>query len=95
MDDMLLPVLENKYVYQNIESEYYRKAMQGLANKGGLLSGFRKFFLALRHKSRLSTDVYTLLFLCDFISFFILLFGFPKFVILILDERSLCIAGEK
>ncbi|KRK05153.1 uncharacterized protein Dyak_GE27375 [Drosophila yakuba] len=80
MDDLLLPVLENKYVYQNIESEYYRKTMQGLAHKGGLLSGFHKFFLALRHKSRLSTDVYTLLFLCDFISFFILLFGFPKFV---------------
>ncbi|KQS44473.1 uncharacterized protein Dere_GG26770 [Drosophila erecta] len=54
--------------------------MQGLAHKGGLLSGFHKFFLTLRHKSRLSTDVYTLLFLCDFISFFILLFGFPKFV---------------
>ncbi|KAH8320327.1 hypothetical protein KR074_002805, partial [Drosophila pseudoananassae] len=45
----------------------------------GFLSGFYKFFLTLRHKARLSTDVYTLLFLCDFINFFVLLFGFPKF----------------
>jgi len=31
IDDMLRPGLENKYVYQNIESEYYRRAMQRLA----------------------------------------------------------------
>ncbi|XP_037730493.1 piezo-type mechanosensitive ion channel component isoform X4 [Drosophila subpulchrella] len=81
IDDMLRPGIENKYVYQNIESEYYRRAMQRLAHKGGLFSGFHKFFLTLRHKARLSTDVYTLLFLCDFINFFVLLFGFPKFVL--------------
>ncbi|XP_070141022.1 piezo-type mechanosensitive ion channel component-like [Drosophila kikkawai] len=80
MDDVLRPGMENKYVYQNIESEYYRKAMERLARKGGFLSGFHKFFVTLRHKARLSTDVYTLLFLCDFINFFVLLFGFPKFV---------------
>ncbi|KAH8294789.1 hypothetical protein KR018_002864, partial [Drosophila ironensis] len=79
IDDVLRPGMENKYVYQNIESEYYRKAMQRLAYKGGFLSGLYKFFLTLRHKARLSTDVYTLLFLCDFINFFVLLFGFPKF----------------
>ncbi|XP_023033887.2 piezo-type mechanosensitive ion channel component [Drosophila willistoni] len=79
MDDILRPGMENKYVYHNIESEYYRRAMQRLANKGSVLSCFYKFFLALRHKARLSTDVYSLLFLCDFINFFVLLFGFPKF----------------
>ncbi|XP_043064481.1 piezo-type mechanosensitive ion channel component, partial [Drosophila ficusphila] len=79
MDDVLRSGMENKYVYQNIESEYYRRKMQRLGHKGGLLSGFNKFFLTLRHKARLSTDVYTLLFLCDFINFFVLLFGFPKF----------------
>lgn len=31
MDDVLRPGMENKYVYQNIESEYYRKSMQRLA----------------------------------------------------------------
>ncbi|KAH8380162.1 hypothetical protein KR009_009292, partial [Drosophila setifemur] len=79
VDDVLRPGMENKYVYHNIESEYYRRAMQKLAFKGGFLAGFHKFFLTLRHKARLSTDVYTLLFLCDFINFFVLLFGFPTF----------------
>ncbi|XP_041451232.1 piezo-type mechanosensitive ion channel component isoform X3 [Drosophila obscura] len=79
IDDVLRPNMENKYVYQNIESEYYRRTMQRLAHKGGFLSGFYKFFSALRHKARLSTDVYTLIFICDFVNFFVLLFGFPKF----------------
>ncbi|XP_034138402.1 piezo-type mechanosensitive ion channel component [Drosophila guanche] len=79
IDDVLRPNMENKYVYQNIESEYYRKTMQRLAHKGGFLSGFYKFFSALRYKARLSTDVYTLIFICDFVNFFVLLFGFPKF----------------
>ncbi|XP_043071722.1 piezo-type mechanosensitive ion channel component [Drosophila grimshawi] len=80
MDDFLRPGVENKYVYNNIESEYYRQTMQHLEHKGEPLSEIKKFFLALFHKARLSTDVYTLLFLCDFINFFVLLFGFPKFV---------------
>ncbi|XP_033241797.1 piezo-type mechanosensitive ion channel component isoform X2 [Drosophila pseudoobscura] len=79
IDDVLRPSMENKYVYQNIESEYYRRTMQRLAHKGGFLSAFYKFFSGLRYKARLSTDVYTLIFLCDFVNFFVLLFGFPKF----------------
>ncbi|XP_032289056.2 piezo-type mechanosensitive ion channel component [Drosophila virilis] len=80
IDDLLRPGMENKYVYHNIESENYRFAMNSLEHKGGPSSAINKFFLALLHKARLSTDVYTLLFLCDFINFFVLLFGFPKFV---------------
>ncbi|XP_034113348.1 piezo-type mechanosensitive ion channel component [Drosophila albomicans] len=79
MDDLLRPGID-KYASANIESVYYRTTMRSLEHKGGLLSGIKKFFLALLHKARLSTDVYTLIFLCDFINFFVLLFGFPKFV---------------
>jgi len=38
-----------------------------------------KFFFSLVHKSRLATDVYALMFLCDFVNFFVLLFGFTAF----------------
>ncbi|KAH8312576.1 hypothetical protein KR044_011542, partial [Drosophila immigrans] len=79
MDDVLRPGID-KYASANIESVYYRTAMKNLEHKSGLLSGIKKFILALLHKARLSTDVYTLIFLCDFINFFVLLFGFPKFV---------------
>ncbi|XP_030385687.1 piezo-type mechanosensitive ion channel component isoform X1 [Scaptodrosophila lebanonensis] len=79
MDEVLQPGAENKYVYRKIETEYYRRAMYQLEHKGGCLSGLYKFFFALRHKARLSTDVYSLMFFCDFINFFVLLFGFPKF----------------
>lgn len=30
MDDLLRPGVENKYVYENIESEYYRTTMKSL-----------------------------------------------------------------
>ncbi|XP_030240836.1 piezo-type mechanosensitive ion channel component [Drosophila navojoa] len=80
INDLLRPGNENKYVYRNIESEYYRNGMKDLEYKGGFISQIKEFFLALLHKARLSTDVYSLLFLCDFINFFVLLFGFPKFV---------------
>ncbi|XP_023298569.2 piezo-type mechanosensitive ion channel component isoform X3 [Lucilia cuprina] len=43
------------------------------------LSGLTKFFHNLVHKARLPTDVYALMFLCDFINFFVLLFGFTAF----------------
>ncbi|XP_033249411.1 piezo-type mechanosensitive ion channel component isoform X14 [Drosophila miranda] len=42
-------------------------------------SSLHKFFFSLVHKSRLATDVYALMFLCDFINFFVLLFGFTAF----------------
>ncbi|XP_058977404.1 piezo-type mechanosensitive ion channel component isoform X1 [Musca domestica] len=43
------------------------------------LCGLSKFFHNLMHKARLPTDVYALMFLCDFINFFVLLFGFTAF----------------
>ncbi|XP_075153442.1 piezo type mechanosensitive ion channel component isoform X2 [Haematobia irritans] len=43
------------------------------------LCGLSKFFHNLMHKARLPTDVYALMFLCDFINFFVLLFGFTSF----------------
>ncbi|XP_032583392.1 piezo-type mechanosensitive ion channel component isoform X12 [Drosophila sechellia] len=42
-------------------------------------SSLYKFFFSLVHKSRLATDVYALMFLCDFVNFFVLLFGFTAF----------------
>ncbi|XP_070139496.1 piezo-type mechanosensitive ion channel component isoform X6 [Drosophila kikkawai] len=42
-------------------------------------SSLHKFFFSLVHKSRLATDVYALMFLCDFVNFFVLLFGFTAF----------------
>ncbi|XP_070133369.1 piezo-type mechanosensitive ion channel component isoform X7 [Drosophila bipectinata] len=42
-------------------------------------SSLHKFFFNLVHKSRLATDVYALMFLCDFVNFFVLLFGFTAF----------------
>lgn len=49
--------------------------------KGGFVSSIKKLFVALLYKARLSADVYILLFLCDFINFFVLLFGFPEFMV--------------
>ncbi|XP_055851574.1 piezo-type mechanosensitive ion channel component isoform X3 [Episyrphus balteatus] len=43
------------------------------------LSSYRKFFINLIKKTRLPADVYALMFLCDFINFFVLLFGFTAF----------------
>ncbi|KAH8417295.1 hypothetical protein KR222_008390, partial [Zaprionus bogoriensis] len=80
MDELLRPGNQNKYVYENIESEYYRTTIKRLENNGGILTSIKKLFFTLLYKARLSTDVYTLMFLCDFINFFVLLFGFPKFV---------------
>lgn len=37
------------------------------------------FFHNLLHKNRLPSDIYAFMFFCDFINFFILLFGFTAF----------------
>lgn len=43
------------------------------------VSTFKMFFLNIVKKARLPTDVYAFMFLCDFINFFVLLFGFTAF----------------
>ncbi|KAL5279172.1 hypothetical protein ACFFRR_003664 [Megaselia abdita] len=42
-------------------------------------STIRNFFNNIVNKARLPTDVYAFMFLCDFINFFVLLFGFTAF----------------
>lgn len=42
-------------------------------------STFKDFFTNIVNKARLPTDVYSFMFLCDFINFFVLLFGFTSF----------------
>ncbi|XP_065355463.1 piezo-type mechanosensitive ion channel component [Calliphora vicina] len=51
----------------------------GNLQRNKYMSGLTKFFHNLVHKARLPTDVYALMFLCDFINFFVLLFGFTAF----------------
>ncbi|XP_034101590.1 piezo-type mechanosensitive ion channel component isoform X5 [Drosophila albomicans] len=58
--------------------EYSKSAINQL-ERTKYTSSLHKFFFSLVHKSRLATDVYALMFLCDFINFFVLLFGFTAF----------------
>ncbi|KAH8271869.1 hypothetical protein KR044_008417 [Drosophila immigrans] len=58
--------------------EYSKSAINQL-ERTKYTSSLHKFFFSLVHKSRLATDVYALMFLCDFINFFVLLFGFSAF----------------
>ncbi|KAH8409601.1 hypothetical protein KR222_010130 [Zaprionus bogoriensis] len=58
--------------------EYGKSAINQL-ERTKYTSSLAKFFISLVHKSRLATDVYALMFLCDFINFFVLLFGFTAF----------------
>jgi hypothetical protein len=46
-----------------------------------LLTNFIKFLVPKHHSPRKSVDVYTFCFLCDFMNFFVLLFGFSKFAV--------------
>ncbi|XP_030554835.1 piezo-type mechanosensitive ion channel component isoform X6 [Drosophila novamexicana] len=58
--------------------EYSKSAINQL-ERTKYTSSLHKFFFSLVHKSRLATDVYALMFLCDFVNFFVLLFGFTAF----------------
>ncbi|XP_030238418.1 piezo-type mechanosensitive ion channel component isoform X14 [Drosophila navojoa] len=58
--------------------EYAKSAINQL-ERTKYTSSLHKFFFSLVHKSRLATDVYALMFLCDFVNFFVLLFGFTAF----------------
>ncbi|XP_054082431.1 piezo-type mechanosensitive ion channel component isoform X9 [Zeugodacus cucurbitae] len=61
-----------------ISSNTYQRRLKHL-KRAKYLSSVRKFFSNLLSKSRLPADVYALMFLCDFINFFVLLFGFTAF----------------
>ncbi|XP_020715968.1 piezo-type mechanosensitive ion channel component isoform X2 [Ceratitis capitata] len=56
----------------------YQRRLKHL-KRAKYLSSVRKFFSNLLSKSRLPADVYALMFLCDFVNFFVLLFGFTSF----------------
>ncbi|XP_017478227.1 PREDICTED: piezo-type mechanosensitive ion channel component-like, partial [Rhagoletis zephyria] len=56
----------------------YKQKLKHL-RRAKYLSSVRKFFTNLLSKSRLPADVYALMFLCDFVNFFVLLFGFTAF----------------
>ncbi|XP_070509149.1 piezo-type mechanosensitive ion channel component-like [Chironomus tepperi] len=53
-----------------------------------LLIDFIKFLVPKHHIPRKSVDVYTFCFLCDFMNFFVLLFGFSKFAIQSTDDSK-------
>ncbi|XP_049305584.1 piezo-type mechanosensitive ion channel component isoform X7 [Bactrocera dorsalis] len=61
-----------------VSSNTYQRRLKHL-KRAKYLSSVRKFFSNLLSKSRLPADVYALMFLCDFINFFVLLFGFTAF----------------
>lgn len=56
----------------------YIPGITHLTNKK-YFSTFKDFFTNIVNKARLPTDVYSFMFLCDFINFFVLLFGFTSF----------------
>lgn len=56
----------------------YIPGISKLTNKK-YFSTFKNFFNNIVNKARLPTDVYSFMFLCDFINFFVLLFGFTSF----------------
>ncbi|XP_054741446.1 piezo-type mechanosensitive ion channel component isoform X2 [Anastrepha obliqua] len=62
----------------DISSITYKRRLKRL-RRAKYLSSVRKFFTNLLSKSRLPADVYALMFLCDFVNFFVLLFGFTAF----------------
>ncbi|XP_055921322.1 piezo-type mechanosensitive ion channel component isoform X4 [Eupeodes corollae] len=77
-------VAEVAYEHNTQESNSLQNSAEYIAGiskltKHKYLSSYRKFFINLIKKTRLPADVYALMFLCDFINFFVLLFGFTAF----------------
>lgn len=60
---------------------YSSVILQSFKQYFSLLINFIKHLVPKHHNLRKSVDVYTFCFLCDFMNFFVLLFGFSKFAV--------------
>ncbi|XP_067624230.1 piezo-type mechanosensitive ion channel component isoform X8 [Eurosta solidaginis] len=77
-EDMIEPNKPGSDSLGSNSSQTYKRRIKHL-KRAKYMSSVRKFFTNLLSKSRLPTDVYALMFLCDFVNFFVLLFGFTAF----------------